>query len=96
MTRTPHDLFAKQHLEALLESLGTVTTSRKVTTETREVDLWFAPHHEAQAGLSALGVLGRMVSQCCVIEPFRNSVQPQDVSSCVGKLIDLLYLDYGF
>jgi hypothetical protein len=89
MTRTHHDLFAKQHLEALLESLGTVTTSRKVTSETREVDLWFAPHDGVQAGLSALGVLGRMVFQCCVIEPFRNSVRFQDVSSCVGKLIDL-------
>jgi hypothetical protein len=40
MTRTRHDLFAKQHLEALLETLGTVTTSRKVTNETREVDFW--------------------------------------------------------
>ncbi len=89
MTRTHHDLFAKQHLEALLESLGTVTTSRKVTSETREVDLWFAPHDEAQAGLFALGLLGRMAFQCCVIEPFRNAVQSQDVSSCVGKLIDL-------
>jgi Domain of unknown function (DUF4351) len=89
MTRTPHDLFAKQHLEALLESLGTVTTSRKVTSETREVDLWFAPHDEAQERLSTLGVLGRMVLQCCVIEPFRNSIQSQDVSSCLGKLIDL-------
>jgi Domain of unknown function (DUF4351) len=39
-----------------------------------------------------LGVLGRMASQCFVIEPFRNSIQPQDVSSCVGKLIDLTEL----
>jgi Domain of unknown function (DUF4351) len=92
MTRTPHDLFAKQHLEALLESLGTVTTSRKVISETREVDLWFAPYDETQERLSTLGLLGRMVFQCCVIEPFRNSIQPQDVSSCIGKLIDLTEL----
>jgi Domain of unknown function (DUF4351) len=89
MTRTPHDLFAKQHLEALLETLGTVTASRKVTSETREVDLWFIPHAHAQESLSALGLLGRMVFQSCVIEPFRNSIQPPDVSSCIGKLIDL-------
>jgi hypothetical protein len=89
MTRTRHDLFAKQHLEALLETLGTVTVSRKVTSETCEVDLWFVPHDHAQESLSALGLLGRMVFQSCVIEPFRNSIQPQDVNSCVGKLIDL-------
>jgi Domain of unknown function (DUF4351) len=92
MTRTPHDLFAKQHLEALLESLGTVTTSRKVTSETREVDLWFVPHDDVRERLATLGLLGRMVFQACVIEPFRNSIQPQDVSSCVGKLIDLTEL----
>jgi Domain of unknown function (DUF4351) len=92
MTRTPHDLFAKQHLEALLESLGTVTTSRKVTSETREVDLWFAPHDDVRDRLATLGLLGRMVFQACVIEPFRNSIQPQDVSSCIGKLIDLTEL----
>jgi hypothetical protein len=38
MTRTHHDLFAKQHLEALLETVGDVNSSRKIVSETHEVD----------------------------------------------------------
>ncbi len=84
-----HDLFAKQHLEALLQPVGTTTTSRKVISETREVDVWFVPNPEAQSTLNDLGILGQMVRQRCVIEPFRNAVQPQEINSCLGKLIDL-------
>lgn len=89
MTRTCHDLFAKQHLEALLEPVGTVTTSRKVISETREVDVWFVPNPETQSTLEQLGILGQMVRQSCVIEPFHNAVQSQEVNSCLGKLVDL-------
>jgi hypothetical protein len=89
MTRTCHDLFAKQHLEALLESVGTVTTSRKIISETREVDVWFVPNPGAQSTLDQLGILGQMVRQCCAIEPFHNAVQSQEVNSCLGKLVDL-------
>lgn len=88
MTRTHHDLFAKQHLEALLEVVGQVTGSRKIVSETREVDILFVPHDKAQTNLAALGVLGQIAAQICVIEPFRNAIQTQDVMSCVGKLID--------
>jgi hypothetical protein len=88
MTRTHHDLFAKQHLEALLETVGQVTSSRKVVSETREVDILFVPHDKTQTNLSALGVLGQIAAHICVIEPFRNAVQTQDVMGCVGKLID--------
>jgi hypothetical protein len=88
MTRTYHDLFAKQHLEALLETVGEVTSSRKIVSETREVDILFVPYAQGQANLAALGTLGQIASQICVIEPFRNAVQTQDVMSCIGKLID--------
>jgi Domain of unknown function (DUF4351) len=90
MTRTRHDLFAKQHLEALLEPLGTVRSSRKITSETREVDVWFVPNPEAQSTLHSLGVLGKMAKKRCAIEPFRNTVQPLEVYSCMGKLMDLI------
>ncbi len=89
MTRTRHDLFAKQHLEALLEPLGTVRSSRKVTSETREVDVWFIPNPETQSTLNSLGLLGKMVRKRCAIEPFRNTVQPLEINSCMGKLADL-------
>jgi hypothetical protein len=89
MTRTCHDLFAKQHLEALLEPVGTVTTSRKVISETREIDVWFVPNPEAQSTLYQLGILGQMVGQCCAIKPFHNAVQSREIDSCIGKRINI-------
>jgi Domain of unknown function (DUF4351) len=89
MTRNRHDLFAKQHLEALLEAAGDVTSSRKVISETREVDIWFVPRPEDRANLEDLGLLGQIAQSACVIEPFRNSIQSQDILGCLGKLIDL-------
>jgi hypothetical protein len=89
MTRNRHDLFAKQHLEALLEAVGDVTSSRKVISETREVDIWFVPRPEDQENLEDLGLLGQIAQSACVIEPFRNSIQSQDILGCLGKLIDL-------
>ncbi|NJM68480.1 MAG: hypothetical protein HC851_23870 [Acaryochloris sp. RU_4_1] len=89
MTRTRHDLFAKQHLETLLQTLGTVTSSRKLTSETREIGIWFVPHPQTQTLHHHLGILSQMVKQPCIMEPFRNAVQPSDINSCLGKLMDL-------
>lgn len=89
MTRNRHDLFAKQHLEALLEPVGTITSSLKIATETREVDVWFVPNPDANEMLESLGILGQMAQQSCIIEPFRNAVQTQESLNCIGKLIDL-------
>ena len=88
MTRTPHDLFAKQHLESLLETVGDVTSSRKIVSETHEVDILFVPHQRVQENLTALGVLGQIATHICLIEPFRNPIQLDDVEDCIGKLID--------
>jgi hypothetical protein len=43
MTRFIHDEFAKDYLEELLSPLGKVKTSRKVSGEIKEVDVWFVP-----------------------------------------------------
>jgi Domain of unknown function (DUF4351) len=89
MTRTHHDLFAKQHLEALLEPMGVVSSSHKVISETREVDVWFVPNPDEEDLLEALGLLGQMAKQSCILEPFRKAIQSPEILSCIGKLIDL-------
>jgi hypothetical protein len=38
ITRTHHNLFPKQNLETLLETVGQVTSSRKIVSETHETD----------------------------------------------------------
>jgi hypothetical protein len=44
MTRFPHDEFAKGFLESLLSPFGAVQTSFKISSEVREVDVYFQPN----------------------------------------------------
>jgi hypothetical protein len=78
MTRTLHDLFAKQHLEALLETVGDVNSSRKIVSETHEVDILFVPHEKVQENLTALGVLGQIATHTCFSFTPRSSDEAQD------------------
>jgi hypothetical protein len=88
MTQTPHDQFAKQVLEGLLEPFGRVGLNRPIVSEPRAADVWFVPIADA-GDMDALGFLGQMAQTTCLLEPFRNAIQREDVLSCVGKLADL-------
>lgn len=89
MTRTPHDQFAQLCLAGFLEPFGTPEVGRKVTSEVREVDVSFVPNKNRSDLRQSLGLLGRMVEIQCLLEPFRNPVQPSHVRGCVGKLYDV-------
>jgi hypothetical protein len=89
MTRFPHDQFAKQYLKELLSPLGEVETSRKVSGEVREIDVWFVPAPRAETNAQVLGLLGRFAASPCLIEPFRNPATPMEIRSCLSKLFDV-------
>ncbi len=86
--QTPHDQFAKQCLAGFLGPFGKAEVSREITSEVRQVDVWFVPNAASTEARWALGLLGRMAETQCLLEPFRNSVQPVDVRGCLGKLND--------
>ncbi len=88
MTRFPHDRFAKQFLADLLEPLGTVEINRMVSDEVREVDLYFIPFPDPKP--LSLGLLGRLAEAPCLIEPFRNPVDPEGIRSCLIKQLVLV------
>jgi hypothetical protein len=88
MTRIPHDQFAKDYLEVLLESLGTVQRNLEVPGESRFVDLWFVPATPLPDA-SELGLLHQMLTTACLLEPFRNSPTQQEVRNCLQKLFAL-------
>jgi hypothetical protein len=90
MARTPHDQFAKQCMSGFLEPFGKPLVSREITSEVRQVDVWFEPNPAStEKARQVLGLLGRMVQGPCLIEPFRNPVQAVDVRGCLGKLFDV-------
>jgi hypothetical protein len=86
MTQTPHDQFAKQFLEALLTPLGEVRVGLEVPGEAREVDVAFSPNPEKLGTAPELGLLSRLVTTPCLLEPFRNQPSPTEVRNCLLKL----------
>ena len=88
MTKFPHDQFAKEYLQELLSPLGEVETSKDVTAEVREIDVWFQPTSFEGEYVQSLGLLGKMAATVAVIEPFRNPVNTEGIFSCVVKLLN--------
>ena len=89
MTRFIHDQFAKQYLTELLTPYGQVETSKDITAEVRQIDVLFIPSPQPTQSLDILGILGRMVTNYAIFEPFRNAVTKSDIRSCMGKLFDI-------
>lgn len=88
MTKFPHDQFAKEYLQELLSPLGEVETSKNVTAEVREIDVWFQPTSFEGEYVQSLGLLGKMAATAAIIEPFRNPVTAEGIFSCVVKLLN--------
>lgn len=86
MTRIYHDQFAKQCLAGFLAPFGTTEISREITSEVRQVDVWFEPHGGKLTVEAGLGALGRMAQMPCLLEAFRNRVQADHVLGCQSKL----------
>lgn len=88
MTRFPHDEFAKGFLESLLSPFGEVQTSFKISSEVREVDVYFQADRSIQP-IPELGLLGKIAKTDFVLEPFRNPPTIFQIRACMGKLFDL-------
>jgi Domain of unknown function (DUF4351) len=88
MTRFPHDEFAKGFLESLLSPFGQVQTSFKISSEVREIDIYFQSNDSDQI-ISELGLLGEIAKTDFVLEPFRNPPTGFQIRACMGKLFDL-------
>jgi hypothetical protein len=86
MTRQPHDQFAKEYLQELLTPLGQVEISKDVSSEVREIDLWFEPNPNNNPDRVELGLLGQIAKTKCLFEPYRNPVNPFQIRSCQLKL----------
>ncbi|MCC3589794.1 flagellar assembly protein H [Microcoleus sp. PH2017_28_MFU_U_A] len=89
MTRFIHDRFAKEFLEELLSPIGTVNVGRDVTSEVREIDVYFTPGTPIPEYSENLGLLGKMAGTTAIFEPFRNPVNVVEAISCIIKLWNL-------
>ena len=64
MTRFIWDKFSKDFLETLLSPYGTVVVSKEVTSEIKEIDVYFSPNISEIP--SQLGLLGRLCQNPCL------------------------------
>ncbi|MDJ1183041.1 hypothetical protein [Roseofilum casamattae] len=87
MTRFIHDQFAKEYLSQLLSPLGTVETSKEVRPEVRQIDLFFTPSNSKAEERKNLGLLGKLTETPTLLEPFRNPVTPNEIRTCMMKLL---------
>jgi hypothetical protein len=85
MSQFPHDQFAKNLLESLLSPFGLVQTAFTMSSEIREIDVYFTPD---TLPLN-LGLLSQCAATSAVFEPFRNPVSVFEIRSCMSKLYDL-------
>ena len=89
MTRLIHDRFAKEYLEEMLSPVGKVEIGRDVTSEVREIDVYFTYETTVQEHLANLGLLGQLATATAIFEPFRNPVTIREVVGCISKLFDI-------
>ena len=85
MTRFIFDQFSKDFFERLLGDYGVVETGKRVSSEVREIDVWFSA---AKRDLPPeLGLLGEMASRGSVslFEPYRNPVTVNEIADCLQK-----------
>ena len=83
--RNRFDQLAKQLLQTLLASCGSVEIEHEVTASPQSIDLTFVPDlaHGAQRG--RLGLLGRLASNPSLFEPFSGAPGLAEVRGCVRK-----------
>ncbi|NCQ86947.1 MAG: DUF4351 domain-containing protein [Microcystis aeruginosa W13-18] len=83
MTRFIWDKFSKDFLETLLSPYGTVVVSKEVTSEIKEIDVYFSPNTAKIP--PQLGLLGRLCQTPCLLEPYRNGITLDGINDCLSK-----------
>lgn len=76
MSRTPFDQFAKQFFESFLAPLGEVKVNFEVPGEPKFIDIWFSPSNQPSVNSQDIGILSKIATLPCLIEPFRNQPKP--------------------
>lgn len=95
MIRFIHDQFAKDYLvrvasrrEELLKNYGEVKPSEKLSSEIKEIDIYFIPKNQPSPNLELLGLLGKFAVYPAILEPFRNPASSDEICDCIVKVLE--------
>ncbi len=78
------DQLAKQLACTLLEDFGETTTSEEVLADSQQIDIWHQPAEGAH-DRARLGILGRMTEAACLLEPYHEPPDDDDLRECIRK-----------
>ncbi len=88
MSQFPHDDFVKEYLPELIKDYGIASSGKKITSQTKEIDVLFEPQKPRAIIDDNLGLIGKFLSTVCLIEVYRNSVTLDQINECISKLTD--------
>jgi hypothetical protein len=84
--RFRYDQLAKQLAGALLEHLGETTTNEEVLADSQHIDIWHLPGEGASPdGRTRLGMFGRMTERACLLEPYHEPPDDDELRDCIRK-----------
>lgn len=86
MAQNSFDQLSKQYLEEFLAPIGTVQRQYEIPGEAKFADVWFVPTPGA-CQTEDLGLLGRIVQNPCLLEPYRNVPSRTEVRVALMKLV---------
>lgn len=85
--RNRFDQLAKQIGKAALEGSGLTVVHAEITPEPLHADLLHEPDPAKAAERKRLGLLGRLVSLPCLLEPYSDAPSPEEFRACLAKHI---------
>src|SRR5262245_29839880 len=83
--RNRFDQLAKQIGKAVLDASGLTVIHAEIAPEPLHADLLHEPGPERAAERRELGLLGRLVSLPCLLEPYSDAPSADEFRACVAK-----------
>jgi hypothetical protein len=92
MQRNRFDRAAKDMLRVSLEPDGVFESDAEVSPDTQRADGWFTPDPARPPTRADLGLLWRMTTDACALEPFHATPGENEVSGCLRKLLNFRHV----
>jgi hypothetical protein len=86
--RNRFDQLAKQIGKAALEGSGLTVIHAEITPEPLHADLLHEPDPAKAAERKRLGLLGRLVSLPCLLEPYSDAPSAEEFRTCLAKHLE--------
>lgn len=83
MQRNRQGRAAKDMLRVSLEPAGVFESDAEVSPDTQRADGWFTPDPARPATRADLGLLWRLTTDACTLEPFHATPGESEVSGCL-------------